>query len=137
EIGIWGLGERTMIWTGARVAPPVHKFDHFQIGECLVLASLQDSVPDPRHEFNEGGITREVASAEHRINETTNHIDGFNLISIGNWGADQDVRLTRVEVEQQVESSQLHHELGRMMCVSQHGERLLQISGHASSYPLC
>ena len=74
--------------------------------------SAQSGFTHLSQKFQKSRVARQVCSQNQRVDKKTNQPLNFGAGAVGNGRSDNDVRLSRVAIEQRLESRQQGHKQG-------------------------
>src|SRR5690348_15631054 len=94
-------------------------FDELLERHVLMQVRFQCYFSDPSHELTEGWVSREIRAQHEGVDEEADQLLGLYKITSRNGRADDDVRLSRVPVEQRLERCQQRHEERRAFALAQ------------------
>ena len=105
-------------------------------GQFLVFVGSQGHGAHLRQQLAEGGVAGEIGAQHEGIGEEADEVLGFGLAAAGDGGADDDVLLAGVAVEQGLEGGQEGHEGGDAGGAAQRPDGIGQGFGQREAPPL-
>jgi hypothetical protein len=96
----------------------------------LVGVDLQGEIPHPAEENLERGVAPEVAAQQEAVNHHADHPLDLARPAVGVAGADHDVRLSRIALEQGEEAGEHRHVEGEALAAAELAQCVVEIGRH-------
>ena len=113
-------------WIAVELSLRLQLFDEFVEWQVLMLVSTERDFSDALQELTKCELAGDLRAQHQDVEEETDQVFGFAVMSISDRGADYDVVLLRVPVQQHLESGEQSHEQRCAFTVAQTFDSIAQ-----------